>query len=255
LTRPRRAAAVTIEEGGRSPGRRAPPTPFPAPDQGPPPASASAFSDPRLGIDWTPIVSGGQEQRTGPSALPSHSALSSSADRHSSVVSPYASPVLVVVAAVAILEGYRWLNVLPRLGWRPSAVVFAAVAVPLAIAVTRGGRGGREKRSGRGGLGGPGGPGGPGGQRWAVRAVTGAALLLVPVTVTAVILPRAPIAQLMGSTDLLFAFTALVAVLVNERSTHSGQRAVRTAARGQHRRDQRTNQPSRSDDGRRDRLT
>jgi hypothetical protein len=155
----------------------------------------------------------------------------------------------VLVAAVAILEGYRWLNVLPQVGWRPSAVVFTAIAVPLALAVTGGRRGE---------------PGGPGGQRWAARAVTGSAALLVPVTVIALIHPQAPIAQLMGSTDLLFAVTALAAVLVNERTGRSGQRTAGAPAAGapaagappggQRRPERRTIDPSRSD-GRRDHLT
>jgi hypothetical protein len=157
------------------------------------------------------------------------------------------------VAAVAILEGYRWLNVLPSLGWRPSSVVFAAVAVPLTLAVTRGGRGegGGPDQVGQRGEGGE--PGGPDGRRWATRAVTGAALLLVPVTVIALFLPRPPIAQLIGSTDLLFAVTALAAVLVNELTTGSGQRAAGTPASGQGRPERRTIEPSGSD-GRRDRL-
>jgi hypothetical protein len=149
----------------------------------------------------------------------------------------------VLVAAVAILEGYRWLNVLPSVGWRPSAIVFTSLAVPLAMVVTRGHRGE---------------PGGPGGQRWPARAVTGAALLVVPLTVITLIHPQAPIAQLMGSTDLLFAVAALVAVLINERTTHSSRRAGGTSAGGepagsQRRADVSTVEPSRSD-GRRDRL-
>jgi hypothetical protein len=227
LTRPRRAATVTIEGGGGSSGRRAPPAPASttAAGPGPYPASPSASPGPRPGIDRPPFLTGGDEQTTSPSGLASHSTLSSSADR--SEVSPYASPVLVLLAAVAILEGYRWLNVLPSVGWRPSAVVFTALAVPLAMAVIGGGRGDR---------------GGPGGQRWAARAVTGAALLLVPVTIITLIHPHPPIAQLMGSTDLLFAVTALAAVLINER-TRSGRRS-----------DRRTIEPSGSN-GRRDRLT
>ncbi len=198
---------MTIEGGGHRPGRRASPAPMPVAGPGPASASLSASPGPRLGIDRVPFVTGGGEQAASPSSSASHPTLSSSAGR--SAVSPYASPVLVLLAAVAILEGYRWLNVLPSVGWRPSAVVFTVIAVPLALAVTSGGRGE---------------PGGPGGHPWAARAVTGAALLMVPMTVIALIHPRPPIAQLMGSTDLLFAVAALATVLINERATHGGQR-------------------------------
>ena len=251
MTRPRRAAAVTSGGGGRSPGRRAPPAPAasapaPAPAapgsgsgsaaSGPaapgsapaaprpapavprparswdrPPTSHPAFSGRRPEVEFQPHTSGGEKQKTRASGVPSQSARASSAVRDPSAVSPYASPVLVLVAAVAILEGYRWLNVLPPLGWRPVTALLTVVAVPLAVAVTRGDRRGR------------------GGRRVVAGTVTGVALLLVPATITALVLPRSPAAQLVGAMNLLLAVTALAAVLVNERSIGSNRRVPRAS--------------------------
>jgi hypothetical protein len=50
---------------------------------------------------------------------------------------------------------------------------------------------------------------------------------LIAVTAIALIIPRSPVSQLMGSTDLLFAVCALVVVLVNERFTDRSRQAAR----------------------------
>ena len=44
---------------------------------------------------------------------------------------------MVLVAAAALFEGYGWLNVIPADALRLSALVFAAVAVPSALLLTR----------------------------------------------------------------------------------------------------------------------
>lgn len=48
-----------------------------------------------------------------------------------------ASPGLVLVAALSIMEGYRWLNVIPARWLHPSALVYVTAAVPLLVLCTR----------------------------------------------------------------------------------------------------------------------
>ena len=41
------------------------------------------------------------------------------------------------MAAVSVLEGYRWFGIIANTGSRPWAVAFAVLAVPAAVALTR----------------------------------------------------------------------------------------------------------------------
>ena len=175
MARPRRTATVTIQNDGGSPGRRALPDSGPRSNPGPDASSPRGRVADRRGpqreaenriLRWVFLF-----RSRANSAPSSYSAPTNSADRCPWVVSPYASPVLVLVAALAILEGYRWLKVLPPDELPLSAAVFAAIAVPLSIWVTDGGLWGR---------------------RMEARAMSGASLLLIAVTVIALGQPRSP---------------------------------------------------------------
>jgi hypothetical protein len=50
---------------------------------------------------------------------------------------PFAAPGLVLLAALAIYEGYHWLNLIPNVPVRPTAVVLALVIVPATYGLTR----------------------------------------------------------------------------------------------------------------------
>jgi len=49
----------------------------------------------------------------------------------------FVQPVLVLVAALAIFEGYHWLNLIPTGSPRPTEVIFLAAVVPLTTGLTR----------------------------------------------------------------------------------------------------------------------
>jgi hypothetical protein len=121
----------------------------------------------------------------------------------SAVTAPrWVSPTLVLLAAASILEGYRWLNMIPAEGWQPSAVVFVAVVLPLAVVLARPRRDGRRVE--------------------AAKVVAVASVILLVVTASALVVDRASLTHLMGAADLLFAITALGAVLANERFFRRG---------------------------------
>jgi hypothetical protein len=50
----------------------------------------------------------------------------------------FAAPALVLLAAVAIFEGYLWLHLIPGGSLRPSGLLFAVGIVPVTFALTRG---------------------------------------------------------------------------------------------------------------------
>ncbi|HEY4929418.1 MAG TPA: hypothetical protein VIH95_09745 [Acidimicrobiales bacterium] len=54
-----------------------------------------------------------------------------------SVERPFAAPGLILVAAVAIFEGYRWLHLVPDGLLRPTSVAFTLSVVPVTVALTR----------------------------------------------------------------------------------------------------------------------
>lgn len=109
----------------------------------------------------------------------------------------WATPVLVLLAALAILEGYRGLDVIPSTGWQPSSLAFVAVVSVSAVLLSRAGRHGHPVR--------------------AVKVVVGTSSLLLAVTVVSVAVGRLSLTHLVGAVDLLFAASALVAVALNER--------------------------------------
>ncbi len=49
----------------------------------------------------------------------------------------FAVPGMVLLAALAIFEGYRWLQIIPGGSLRPSGMIFAVAVVPATYALTR----------------------------------------------------------------------------------------------------------------------
>lgn len=96
---------------------------------------------------------------------------------------------LILLTAAAVLEGYRWLNVIPSSRLHTSALVFTILMVPCCLFLTRSPHG--EKR------------------RPAQKAVLAGAAGLVAVTAVAMVVDRPWSAQLLGAYDLALAATIL----------------------------------------------
>lgn len=111
-------------------------------------------------------------------------------------VGALSSPGLVVLAALAVVEGYAQLDLVPTGRWRPP--VFAVIAVVAAVALTRSAHVGRRPS-----------------MRWSVVA---SAIVVGLVTVAATTVGRPLAAPLLVSVDLLFAATCLGAAMVDEVS-------------------------------------
>lgn len=117
----------------------------------------------------------------------------------------FVSPALMLLATVSILQGYTLLNVLPDGGWQTSALLFAAVGVPLSVVLTR--------RSWRGT------------HTVTEKSVSLAAALVAVMTALALIVGRPSSTHLLGVSDLMFALLALVAVMAYELpARHTGPR-------------------------------
>jgi hypothetical protein len=56
---------------------------------------------------------------------------------HESAEPLFAAPGLILFAAVAIFEGYRWLHLVPDGLLRPTSVAFTLSVVPVTVALTR----------------------------------------------------------------------------------------------------------------------
>ncbi len=101
---------------------------------------------------------------------------------------------LVLLTAAAVLEGYRWLNVIPPSRLHPSALVFTVLMVPCCLFLTRALRGERRRRA----------------QRAVVAGVVG----LVGVTAVELGSNHPWSAHLLGAYDLVLAATILAAALI-----------------------------------------
>ncbi len=101
---------------------------------------------------------------------------------------------LVLWAAAAVLEGYRWLDVIPASRLHPSPPVFAALMVPLLLVLTRPPRHTRR--------------------RTAQKAAMVAGGVLVAVTVLQMVAGRTWSAHLLGAYDLAAAVVVLTTALV-----------------------------------------
>jgi hypothetical protein len=100
---------------------------------------------------------------------------------------------LVLLTAAAVLEGYRWLQVIPSGRLHPSALVFVVLVVPATLFLTRPPRPWLRTHS----------------ERVAVAAVAGLTVVTVVETVTG----RPWSADLLGASDLTTAVAILIAAL------------------------------------------
>jgi hypothetical protein len=109
------------------------------------------------------------------------------------------APVLVLVAALALLEGYRQLNVVPATQWQLSAILFATPAFAVVTVLVRPRRDGRRVV----------------GARFVLAASTGLLIL----SWLALVVGGNDANHVVGAFDLLFAAVALGTVLANELVT------------------------------------
>ena len=107
----------------------------------------------------------------------------------------YTAPTLILLAAVAIFEGYMWLHLIPDGSLRPSGLLFAVAVVPVTSALTRGdpGTGGRLGR------------------------VTRLCSVAIPLLGVALLVSHATVwARLLGGVSLVFAVSALALAAASE---------------------------------------
>lgn len=107
----------------------------------------------------------------------------------------FAAPLLLLLAGLATLEGYTWLNVISDDRWRSWAVVFAVLTVGAAVVLIRPLR--RDNRL-------------------TARLVVSVSVLMLVTTVLAVMVKGQAVARLAGAADLLVALTALGAAALIE---------------------------------------
>jgi hypothetical protein len=108
----------------------------------------------------------------------------------------YVAPAYVLVAALSVLEGYCWLNVISAGSWRPSAMGSALVACAVTTGIW-------HRKTDRQVVG-------------AVPVALGS-VALVGLTGVAIVTGRPAAARVAGACDLLVAFLALGAVVATER--------------------------------------
>jgi hypothetical protein len=123
-----------------------------------------------------------------------------------SPASLFRAPGLALLAAMSVLEGYRWIGVIASGGSLPWAVAFTGVAVVGAPALTR--TDGRRSRS-------------------AVnRVVVAASVCVALATAVALSVPEGWATAVLGIADLTLAAAALVALVAGERSRRLGDVAA-----------------------------
>jgi hypothetical protein len=111
-----------------------------------------------------------------------------------------AAPGLVAVAAMSIMEGYRWLDVIPGSGLHPSAFIYIALAVPLLVACTR-----PQPDRPRG---------------WVRQAAVASALALLVAALAETVINRPWSARTFGICDLAVAAVSIGGAWVITRSAH-----------------------------------
>lgn len=62
---------------------------------------------------------------------------STDAEEHRERTPLFAAPFLILVAAMAIFEGYHWLQLFPKESLRPTSLIFALLVAPATFALTR----------------------------------------------------------------------------------------------------------------------
>jgi hypothetical protein len=107
-----------------------------------------------------------------------------------------ASPGLMVLAAVAVMEGYHHLHLISSPTWYPPGYAVAVAAPLAAVGLTRPGAGRRSL---------------------AQRLVVGTAVALCALTPVAMAVNRPLSELLIGTVDIVTAVAALGAVLMGER--------------------------------------
>jgi hypothetical protein len=100
---------------------------------------------------------------------------------------------LVLLASFSVLEGYRLLDLISASLWHPSAPVFAAMTIPVALLLTRPSDGRRRRRS----------------QQLVLVAAAG----LLTVTLVDVVVHTTWSTRLLGGYDLVLAAVAIAAAL------------------------------------------
>jgi hypothetical protein len=108
----------------------------------------------------------------------------------------FLTPVLVLLAAVSVLEGYIWLDVIQVRQWRPSMVAFGVAVVGVTLVFARSRPGARAPLG--------------------LKTVVLASVALLVMTVAAVVVKRPAVADLAGAVDLLFALVAMTTVVSAE---------------------------------------
>ena len=108
------------------------------------------------------------------------------------------APALVLVATLAIFEGYAYLNVIPSDRLTGAAIAFAVLLPPITVALTRHPHGGRRSP--------------------VQKVLIGTALALGGMTLVVLVLNRPTTELALGAIDLAVAVAALSAALPGERS-------------------------------------
>jgi hypothetical protein len=101
---------------------------------------------------------------------------------------------LILLTAAAVLEGYRWLNVIPSIRLHPSTLVFTVLVVPCCLFLTRAPHGAKRRPTQK-----------------VVLVVAGG---LVVTTVVELAVNRPWSAHLLGAYDLAMAATILAVGLI-----------------------------------------
>jgi energy-converting hydrogenase Eha subunit A len=129
----------------------------------------------------------------------------------------YFSPILGPLAALAILEGYKLLGVIPANGsavsvmasGRAGAAAFAVLVLAVAVTVTRAGRGRRRP--------------------WTHRLVVTGAAVVAATTGVSVVIHNSVTTRVLGLADLALAATVLAALMAGEWHKRHTDRSSRTA--------------------------
>jgi hypothetical protein len=117
----------------------------------------------------------------------------------------FVAPGLALLAALAILEGYRWIGVITNGGARPWAAAFAGVALAVSLVLTRSAR--------------------PGDGYPSPRIALVGSLLVVLTTVAVLFTDEQWATVAVGASDLALASVALGLLLAGERSKRRGHAA------------------------------
>jgi peptidoglycan/LPS O-acetylase OafA/YrhL len=118
----------------------------------------------------------------------------------------FVAPALALLAALAILEGYRWIGVIANEGARPWAVAFAAGALAVSFVLARSAQP-RDR--------------GP-----SLRIVLAASVLVASSTVVVLFTGERWATGAVGVSDLAMATAALVVLLAGERVKRRGHAAA-----------------------------